>query len=248
MQKQNKIEVVDNEKDLVKDIDGKTYCRIPIKTHFVKVNENYIDLVKKYVYPTYLEGDILIGSEKVLALCQGDVIFKDDLQITPLAKFLSKFATKNPAGPAMDNVYKMQTAINLVGRARIITAAFLGAVGKLLGISGLFYKVAGKGVRNIDGFCVVGFDYYSDKGILAPTNPKLACEKVKEQLGIDCVIVDANDINIEILGKNKENAYSNELIKRIIIDNPAGQGVEMTPFIIIRKKDLQKEYDSKSIV
>jgi len=233
--KQPNIPITNEGKSLEKHIEGKCFQRIPVKTHFVKLGENYLDLIRQYVLPMYQEGDILIGSEKVLALCQGDVILINELKVTPLAKLLSRFATRNPAGPAMDNVYKMQAAIKIAGPLRITLAAIMGALGKLVGKKGLFYYLAGNGVRNIDGFCLVAFDYYRDKGILAPSNPGEACEKVRTNLGIDCVIVDANDLEIEILGNNKDIPLTNDMIKEIIKDNPAGQGAELTPFILVRQ-------------
>lgn len=216
------------------EVDGKKYDRYPIKTHFVEMGEDYIELVRKYALPYYQKGDILSFSEKVISLCQGDVLLKSDMKITWLARLLSGYAFKNPAGPAMDNVYKMQAAIKLAGPVRIFIAAVLSAVTKLFGIKGVFYKVAGNGVRNIDGFCVVAYDYYADKGVLAPSNPDGACQKIKDALGVDCMIVDANDYGIEILGANKEIPYDREMLARLIKDNPAGQEGEQTPIILVR--------------
>lgn len=223
------------------EVDGKKIERYPIKTHFVKMGEDYIELVRKYALPYYREGDILSFSEKVISLCQGDVILKSDLKITWLARLLSGYAFKNPAGPAMDNVYKMQAAIKIAGAFRIFIAAVLSAITKLFGIRGVFYKVAGRGVRNIDGFCVVAYDYYADKGVLAPSNPDGACQKIKDALGVDCMVVDANDIGVEILGTNKEIPYDRKTLARMIGDNPAGQEGEQTPIILIRQVSESQE-------
>jgi F420-0:gamma-glutamyl ligase len=209
------------------------------------MGEDYIELVKKYVMPHYKPGDILSIAEKIMALCQGDVILKKNMKVSWLARLLSRFAFRNPAGPAMDNVYKMQAAINIAGPLRIIFAAILSAITKLFGIKGVFYKIAGNGVRNIDGFCVVGFDYYADKGILAPSNPDKACQNIKDTLGIDCMVVDANDLSIEILGTNKEIPYSRDTLAKIIRDNPSGQGNQQTPLVLIRK--VQQE-DEQSVI
>lgn len=217
-------------------VAGETYLRFPIRTHFVEVGENYFDLVEKYVLPYYREGDILSMGEKVIALCQGQVRYKDQVKISFLARLLSRFAMKNPAGPAMDNVYKMQTAIDLAGWWRVLFAAILSALGKLVGKHGIFYRVLGRNVRNIDGFCVVGWEYYADKGILAPAEPDKVCGEIKEKFGIDCMIVDANDLDVEILGKNPGIPYDDAFLAALIKDNPAGQSREQTPFILIRKK------------
>lgn len=223
-------------RELTREVEGQLFDRYPIRTHFVEVGESYLELVEKYVLPYYQEGDILSMGEKVIALCQRQVKFKSEMKVSILARILSRFAMKNPAGPAMDNVYKMQTAIDLCGWWRVLMAAILSAIGKLFGKRGVFYDFLGNNVRNIDGFCVVGWEYYGDKGILAPAQPNRVCEEIKEKYGIDCMVVDANDLNIEILGHNKDIPYSKEFLADLIRDNPSGQTREQTPFILIRKK------------
>lgn len=222
-------------RQLTREVEGHSFNRYPIRTHFVEVGESFFDLVEKYVLPYYREGDILSMGEKVIALCQGQVRYKDQVKISRLAVILSRFALKNPAGPAMDNVYKMQTAIDLCGWWKVLLAAAYSALGKLFGKRGLFYSFLGKNVRNIDGFCVVGWEYYADKGILAPAEPDHVCQQIKDKYGIDCMIVDANDLNIEILGKNRKIPYDDGFLAGLVRDNPAGQSREQTPFILIRK-------------
>lgn len=216
-------------------VDGKKFDRYPIKTHFVKMGDDYIELIRNYALPHYQEGDMLSISEKVISLCQKDVLLKGDLKISWLARLLSGCAFKNPAGPAMDNVYKMQAAIKLAGPIRVFFGALLSAITKPFGIKGVFYNFVGHGVRNIDGFCVVTFDYYADKGVLAPSNPDKACQNIKDTLGFDCMIVDANDYGVQILGTNKEVKHSEEMLIKLIKDNPAGQQGELTPIILIRE-------------
>jgi hypothetical protein len=222
-------------RELAREVDGQSFHRYPVRTHFVEVGESYLDLVEKYVLPHYHDGDILSMGEKVIALCQGQVRYMDQVKISRLARLLSRFAMKNPQGPAMDNVYKMQTAIDLCGWWRVLFAAILSAIGKLFGRHGIFYNFLGNNVRNIDGFCVVGWQYYADKGILAPAEPDKVCQEIKDKYGIDCMIVDANDVNVEILGTNKEIPYDKVFLAQLIRDNPAGQSREQTPFILIRK-------------
>ncbi|MBS4031745.1 MAG: F420-0--gamma-glutamyl ligase [Clostridiales bacterium] len=222
-------------RELTREVEGQAFYRYPIPTHFVEVGESYLELIEKYALPHYQDGDILSMGEKVIALCQGQVRYKDQVKVSLLAKLLSRFAMKNPAGPAMDNIYKMQTAIDLCGWWRVLFAAILSAIGKLFGKHGVFYDFLGKNVRNIDGFCVVGWEYYADKGVLAPAEPDNVCQEIKEKFGMDCMIVDANDISVEILGKNREIKYDDKFLAELIKDNPAGQSREQTPLILIRQ-------------
>ena len=69
-----------------------------------------------------------------------------------------------------------------------------------------------------------------------PDNPNGVCNEIKEKLGISVMIVDANDLGQEILGKSDDITLAEEDLKKIISDNPTGQGKQQTPFILIRKK------------
>ena len=53
-------------RELAREVEGETWHRYPIRTHFVELGENYFELVERYVLPFYLEGDILSISEKII--------------------------------------------------------------------------------------------------------------------------------------------------------------------------------------
>lgn len=215
-------------------VDEKNYKRIAIQTHFVERGESYIELVKKYVAPMCKEGDLLSISEKIITMCQNHVIEMKDVKLGFWAKLLSKFASSNNRGVAMDEPYKLQLAINLAGLPRIILASLCGAICKLFGKRGVFYKVAGHGISGIDGFYSrSSFELYKTMALLGPKEPDRVCREIKDVLGIDCMLVDANDLNVELLGKSVEMPYSDATLKAIIKDNPAGQSGELTPFILI---------------
>ena len=78
--------------------------------------------------------------------------------------------------------------------------------------------------------------YFFIIGILLPENPTAVCNEIKQKLGISTMIVDANDFGQEMLGKSDDIAYTDEQLCAMIKDNPAGQGKELTPFILIREK------------
>ena len=217
--------------------NGGRYLRHAIRTHFVTVGENYLDLIRKYVSPLYQPGDLLSVSEKVIALCQGRVVYRKDIKIGLWAKFLSRFACgKSSAGPGVSLPVKMQYAINKVGLPRILAAAIAGGLGKLVGIKGIFYRIAGREVSGLDGFYGGEWEAYRDVGIEIPHDPTGVCREIKHKLGISCMIVDANDLGQEILGRSSDLTLSDEALRQLIRDNPAGQGKECTPFILIRRK------------
>ena len=49
------------------------------------------------------------------------------------------------------------------------------------------------------------------------------------------MIVDANDLNVELLGRSSQLKQSDKDLLDLIRDNPAGQDRQLTPFILIRE-------------
>ncbi|MBR0423283.1 MAG: F420-0--gamma-glutamyl ligase [Clostridia bacterium] len=215
---------------------GSEFERFAIQTHFVKQGESYLELINKYVVPFYEKGDVLSISEKIISMCQNNTVSKKDVKLGFWAKFLSKFASSNSRGIAMDEPYKLQLAINLAGLPRILFASFCSAVTKLFGMKGVFYKIAGNDIDGIDGFYMhSSFDVYHDIALLNPKNPDKVCAEIENAFQIQCMIVDANDFGVNILGKSKGiESLSDEFLISLVKDNPAGQSDELTPIILIK--------------
>ena len=221
-------------KQLIITVDGVDYQRYAIQTHFVKIGENYLSLVEQYVKPHYQPGDFLSISEKIIALCQERVVYKKDMKLSRMAKFLSRFATSSSAGIGVDSPWKMQFAIDHCGRWKVFWAAIAAGFGKLFGKKGVFYHIVGMEVTGLDGFYDHVFEEYGNYGIRIPDNPSGVCDEIFEATGIPCMIVDANDLTIEILGHGSQAPYTESQMVALIGDNPAGQSDELTPFILIR--------------
>ena len=222
-------------RNVIIEVNNEKYLRHAIETHYIQIGESYIDIIEKYVKPIYKEGDIISISEKIISLCQKRIIYKKDVKVSKLAKFLSKFAMKSNAGVGVDNPYKMQFAIMLNGRLKVIYAAIAGGIGKLFGKRGVFYKIVGPEISGLDGFYGDVFEDYADFGIRLPENPTGVCNEIYEKTGVKAMIVDANDLNVEILGNTDDIGYTEEELIALIKDNPAGQTKTLTPIVLIRK-------------
>ena len=220
----------------LREVNGVRYERYGIKTHFIERGEDYIEILRRYVTPLYQEGDVITLGEKVISMCQDNTVEKDAVKLSFWAKFLSKFATHNSNGIGMDEPYKLQLAINMKGLPLVLWGAFWGAVCKVFGKRGVFYEIVGQNVAGIDGFYGhSAFETYHTLAVLNPKEPEKVCADVYEQLGISCVLVDANDIAVEVLAKSPDLAdVPNDDLAERIRDNPAGQDDELTPFILIR--------------
>ena len=213
---------------------GRTWARHAIQTHFVTVGESYIDLMERYVKPVYQEGDILSMSEKVIAICQKRVVTEEELKPGFWAKLLSRFVHQTSAGPGMGLPIKMQFAINVCGLPKILWAAFRAAIDKLRGVHGTFYRIAGLEVSGLDGFYGEDIPEYEHMGVRIPENPAGVCDEIFQKTGIVSMIVDANDLNVEMLGHCSQLKESDEQLLDLIRDNPAGQDRQLTPFVLIR--------------
>ncbi len=223
-------------KNVVIEAGGKKYARHAITTHFVQVGESYIDLIEKYVKPVYQPGDILSSSEKVIALCQGRIVTEDECKPGFWAKVLSRFVHQTSAGPGMGLPVKMQFAINVCGLPKVLWAAICAGVGKVFGKRGVFYDMLGEEVTGLDGFYGEDIPEYEHMGVRVPSHPEKVCDEVFAKTGVVMMIVDANDLNVELLGKGGQlQGWSKEGLLDLIRDNPAGQDRQLTPFVLIRE-------------
>ena len=237
--------VANAEKNVEIEVSGDIYLRHAIQTRFITGNDSYIDIMKEYVAGIYQEGDIISISEKIISICQNRTIRREDIKIGRMAKFLSKFAIQaGPEGYGVGVPIKMQYAINKIGLLRIIFASVAGGLFKVFGIKGIFYKIAGPEISGLDGFYDGAWEEYRDIGIELPYDSTAVCNEIKQKLGISCMIVDANDLGQEILGKSDDIKFGDRILKQMIRDNPAGQDQQRTPLILIREKRDSKKGDS----
>lgn len=215
--------------------DGRRYSRLAIQTHFVQRGEDQIKLVEQYVRPLYQPGDMLSFGAKVMAMCVESVRTRDEVKPGFWANLMWRFAAINTTGVGMHEPYKMQLVIDMCGLPRVLLAAFLSAVTKPFGVKGVFYRVCGKGVGGIDGFYFrSSFEEYKQLALINPENPQELCDELLDKTGIPIVLMDANDIQRDQLGKSRGFPLTDEQIQDAMQDNPSGQGDELTPFILIR--------------
>ena len=234
-------------KKILREVNGEAYERYAIKTRFVNVGDDYIDVIREYALPVVKEGDFISISEKIIALCQKRIVYREDIHPGFWAKLLCRFVHVTPAGPGAGTPHKMQLIIMLCGLPRVLFATFCSAVTKLFGIKGVFYQVCGHEVDGIDGLIDYDISYkeYVNYGILNPENPSGVCNEIYEKLGIKAMIVDACDISVKMLGKCDALELDRSTLEELMRDNPAGQDDQCTPIILIRKHDPEAESEER---
>ena len=221
-------------KKLIIEINGAKFARYPVKTRFIKTSDDLDDLIKEYILPLAQKSDMVVLCQKIVSILQGRVVFKKEIKVGFWAKFLSKFVKKTPYGFSVGNPLKMQVAINLAGLPRILLAAFLAGISKIFKIYGVFYRIAGNKINQIDGFYGEIFPQYAEIGILGPRDCHQLCQQLKEKYGFSFVVADINDLGGNILGKSQDLEGKDDLLLALLKDNPAGQLNFQTPIIIIR--------------
>lgn len=231
------MEIISNkEKKFIVEINGEKWERHLIKTHFIQTSDNFENVVERYVLSVARESDIIVFCQKIVSIIQNRIVYKKDIKLGFWAKFLSKFVKKTPAGFSVGNPLKMQLAINLSGLPRILFASFFGFLFKIFGITGMFYRLAGHQISEIDGFYGEAYSQYTEMGILGPRGCDLLCDKLKEKFGFSFAVADVNDLGGNILGAGKDLKGKEKLLLKILKDNPAGQSTQQTPIILIRKQ------------
>jgi len=187
--------------------------------------------VIKYCKGIVEKNDILTIGESPLAIMQNRYISPQNLEYSLFSKALCYFF--HPTS-SLASACGMQLLINRIGVTRITFALFVGFIFKLLGIKGMFYRLTGSESSLIDDISGTVTPY--DKSIvMGPLNADLFCKEVSNYLNIDVAVVDVNDLGgVKVLASS--NKKVNKILKRNLISNPAGNGDEKTPIVLIREK------------
>ena len=223
-------------KPLTVTIDGTTWQRIPIKTHVVMRNDILLDVIAKYAGDSVRDGDVFFVTEKIVGITQGSAFPLDEIAPRRLAVTLSKYVTKTSHGIGLGIPETMEMALRECGTPRILLAAAVAAVTKAVGRRGDFYRIAGPKARAIDGPTKNTIPPYDSQVVLGPDRPDGVAADVKAVLGksIEVLVVDINDFGGNILGSTASRSVD-DLMVRILKDNPLGQDRQSTPMGIIRR-------------
>ncbi len=236
-------------------VEDETFRRYPLHTDLVSADTNLSDYVTDYVkdffanLPKNLEDTLadkwyLFISEKIVAITQGRSYFIWDIDVSWWARTLNRFVKKTPYGIGLGSPFTMELAIREVGLWRILYASTGAVIGKLFGKSGVFYNLVGSDIRAIDGPTEYSVYPANVSAKLAPKDPDGVAGQLSKAIRIvipdkykdsfqGVVVMDANDIGRNALGKNVEG--DNEYFELMFADNPLGQSDEQTPLAIVTK-------------
>jgi len=216
---------------------GVDYERIAVQTHLIHIKEPLDPVFDKYVKPVLQPGDWLAVSEKFVTISQGRVIHHSVVRPGMLAKLLVKGVTKHPDDVGYSDPRKMQVAIMQAGWFRMLFAMIGGTFSRfVLRRRGDFYRIAGPRISEIDGFSPATVKPFDEFAMLGPADPDAAAVALSTHLGgVPVAIVDANNINVEVLGTSPAFPVDDTTVREVLLDNPLGQNDELTPIIVVRR-------------
>ncbi len=219
-------------KDVIEIQINNKYKAFAIKTDLLGCFDNPVNTVIEYCKGIVEKNDILTIGESPLAIMQNRYISPQNLEYSLFSKALCYFF--HPTS-SLATACGMQLLINRIGVTRITFALFVGFLSKLVGIKGMFYRLTGSESSLIDDISGTVTPY--DKSIvMGPINADLFCKEVSNYLNIHVAVVDVNDLGgVKVLACS--NKKVNKILKRNLISNPAGNGDEKTPIVLIREKN-----------
>ncbi|MCS6782784.1 MAG: hypothetical protein RMI89_00980 [Gloeomargarita sp. SKYBB_i_bin120] len=200
-----------------------------LHTHLLSHLDDPVGVVKRYALPHALPGDIVVLGETPVAIMQGR--WRHPQQVQP-GWWARRLCTFFQPTSSLATACGMQTLIDLVGWPRVVGAFVVGAIAKLAGRPGVFYQLAGEQAALIDD--VTGtLPPYDQFIVLGPARPQTVVAEIREQTGLAAAIVDVNDLKaVRIVAATAEVDWA--FLRRVLVDNPAGNADEQTPILLIR--------------
>ena len=205
-----------------------------IRTHLVTKEDDIAEVIARYTKEIAIPGDMVGVAESVVAITQNRAIAPETVNPSPLARLIAGFADPDASISAPRS---MQVAMDMVGTPRILLAALAGLVGKIVGVRGLFFKVSGHAVAEIDDSGGT-MPPYDRSIILGPKDPDETARKIWRKTGLWTLILDVNDRgSVDVLGSSLSLSKERELaIQNLLKSNPFGNDDQKTPLIVIRPK------------
>ena len=211
-------------------VAGVKYLRRPLHTPWLDPTDDLV-LALKESLKVARPGDTVGVSEKVAILLTGRTVDINTVKPGRLARLLASHVHPRTDSKGLAVPEKMEYVVRTVGLRRIIPAALGSAVTRPLGMHGTFYRVAGSVARDVDG----GRPPY-EHVLFPPLDNKVAqriCADLERALDIGVSIVDLNDYGGSIRAVSPRS-LSEETLAAVLSDNPLGQRLTSTPFVLVR--------------
>jgi F420-0:gamma-glutamyl ligase len=213
-------------------VAGAKYLRLPLRTRWLDEADDLVLALKEHL-ELARPGDTVGVSETVVILLTGQTVDINTVQPGRLARMLAGHV--RPRGEharGLSVPEKMEYVIRTVGAWRIIAAAVGGALTRPLGMRGTFYRIAGPIARDVDGGPHTAYEHVLLPALDAKAAQQI-CDDLERALDIGVSIVDLNDFGGSIRAVSPRS-LSAETLASVLSDNPLGQHLTSTPFVLVR--------------
>jgi hypothetical protein len=201
---------------------------IPVRTRLIVKGDDLVALLRDALQGLARPGDVVAIAETAVAIAQGRFIGAETIRPSRLARVLARRAG---ALATINQPESLQLVIDQVGAWRVFGAAVLQVAGRAVGRRGVFYELLGEAIAAIDGYTGT-LPPYERAIVLGPAEPDRVSTELAEALGLHIAIVDANDLRrAKALGASP--LVVRDAVERALLGNPAGNGDEQTPLVII---------------
>jgi F420-0:gamma-glutamyl ligase len=202
---------------------------LPVRTRLVQRGDDIADVVERAVAGIARPGDVITVSETAVAIAQGEFVRAEYVRPSRMAYALSRRAG---ALATVSQPESLQIVIDRVGARSVLAAAAMHAIGRLRGRRGVFYEIMGEAIAAIDGYTGT-MPPFERAIVFAPRDPRRVAHRIAERTGVECAIVDANDLEkAKILGAS--SCVEASSVERALLGNPHGNGDEQTPIVVLK--------------
>ncbi len=203
---------------------------LPLSTPLLRPGDELVEIIREAATGVAEPGDMIAIAETVVAIVQGRLVYCEDIEPGYFATRLSRLFKMDAS---MSSPYAFEMAIREVGLPRILMATAAGAIGKLRGQPGEFYRVAGRNVVTIDD-CTGTLPPFDKHVVMGPARGDQLVASLKAATGYEISIVDANDLGkVDVLHSSDPTMHDD--VVEALKPNPQGNAGEMTPLVLIRK-------------
>lgn len=201
---------------------------IPVRTRLIVAGDDLAALMREALHGLARPGDVVAVAETAVAIAQGRFIGAETIRPSRLARVLARRAG---ALATINQPESLQLVIDQVGAWRVFGAALLQVAGRAVGRRGVFYELLGEAIAAIDGYTGT-LPPYERAIVLGPADPDRVATELAAALDLHVAIVDANDLRrAKTLGASPR--VVREAVERALLGNPAGNGDEQTPLVIL---------------
>jgi F420-0:Gamma-glutamyl ligase len=202
---------------------------IPVRTRLVRPGDDMVALTEQAVCGIARPGDVVAVAESAVAIAQGEFLAAEHVRPSPLAYAIARRA--DPMA-TISQPESIQLVIDRAGAWKVGTATLLQALGRVFGRRGLFYEIMGDAVAAFDGYTGT-MPPYERAIVFAPRNPDGFAAALRDGIGIESAIVDANDLKrAKVLGAS--SGICRRALERALLENPHGNSDEQTPIVVLK--------------